>query len=542
MINPVFITGHRNPDTDSICSSMAYANLKQLLGENAIACRLGPLNEESKFVTKYFDIEGPLLIKDARAQIRDIVFDEPKLIHQNSTVKQAWDMLLETSNRSLIVVDDKKHMQGILSTSNLAMIRLLDTDELSDLMSNATAEEISQTVNGSIIYCPNKFATNGKVYITTLLDKAMEIDLNNTICITAHSDEEQIQIIKAGCKCLIVTCNQEVLSYVVEIAKENQCAIIRCENDTMRTSKVINEAFPIHLISTKNPFSFTDTEFVEDASKKMANVRFRSYPVLNAYGDVVGQISRFHLQNYRRKKFILVDHSARNQSVRNIDEAEILEIIDHHHIGDIQTDYPVFFRNQKCGCTASIITQMYKENGVEPDRTHSGVLLSAIISDTLFFKSKTTTKFDIDIAHWLAEKAEVNIEEYALELLGASVDIKDADLKAVLKRDLKSYTMGKYSVAVGQTNYRDVEDIQSIMEDFMKTLEEVQVQKQYDLLIMMFTQVTAEGTMFVYTGPLSYVMEQVIETTFNENRGYDHDIISRKQQLIPKMGQILKNI
>ena len=542
MNKPIFITGHRNPDTDSICSAMDYANLKQLMGENAIACRLGPLNEESKFVTKYFDVEGPLLIKDARAQLRDIDVDEPTMIHLGSTVKQAWDLILGTSNRSLMVVDDKNRLQGIISTSNLSTSRLLMDDELSELMSKATVEGIADTVKGQIIFAPNEFKTNGRIYIATSTDTKTVDDLNNSICIISYGTKEQIETINAGCKCMIVSCGQSVNDEVIALAQKNNCAIIRSELDTMRVSRVVTEAYPIDDIMTKNPIYFLNTEYVNDVSKKMSTTRFRSYPILNEYGDIMGQVSRFHLQQYRRRRFILVDHSARNQSVGNIDDAEILEIIDHHHIGDIQTDYPIYFRNQRCGCTASIIASLYQENGLLPDRVYSGVLLSAIISDTLYFKSKTTTDFDVLTAKWLADRAEVNLDEYAQELLSASVDIKNADLALILKRDLKTYSFGKYNVAVGQTNYRNIEDIQVILDEFRKLLKKEQKSKSYDLIIMMFTQVTAEGTMFVYTGPLSYIMDQIIEVNFTEDSGHDSQIISRKQQLVPKMSQVLKRL
>lgn len=542
MKNPIFVIGHKNPDTDSICSSLAYANLKQMLGYNAVACRLGPLNEESKFVTRYFDIEGPLLIKDARSQLRDIDLDSPVTIRKHMTVKATWDLILGTSNRSLIVTDHEGHLSGIISTSNLSTTRLLLEEDLAMLMSQTTVENIANTVNGEIIFEPEKFETNGFVYIITNNDKNKVISLENAICLISSDEEEQINVINAGVKCLIATCSQQITPKVIEAAKKNNCALIKCDDDTMKVSKVVNESYPIELIMTNTPIVFRDNEFVNDVSKKMSNTRFRSYPVLNDYGDIVGQVSRYHLQKYRRKQFILVDHSAKNQSVNNIDEAEILEIIDHHHIGNIETDYPIYFRNQKCGCTASIIATIYQENGFIPDRTYSGVLLSAIISDTLNFKSQTTTNYDIMTAKWLAERAEVNLDEYALELLGASIDIKDADLSLILMRDLKTYDIGKYKVAVGQTNYRNVEDIQVINIEFKELLQTELINKQYDLIIMMFTQVNAEGTMFEYAGPLSYIMEQVIDTKFSEESGYDSDIISRKQQLIPKMSQILKRL
>ncbi len=542
MDRPIYVTGHKNPDSDSICSSLAYANLLQLQGYNAISCRLGPLNEESKFVTKYFDIEGPLLIKDARSQIRDIEIDTPVIIHHKQTIKDAWELILKTKNRSLMVVDDVGKLCGILSTSNLATIRIMEDSALADLVKTAIAKDVSKTVNGKLLFEPTEFKTNGKVHILYSMEKEKLERLKDAICIISADETEIIKAIEIGAKCIISANNRDVSANALKKAEEYDCAIIKTKMDTMSIAKVINECYKIDLVMTKDIFLFRDEEYLSDVNKKMRNSRFRSYPVLNEYDEIVGQVSRYHLANYQKKQFVLVDHSERNQTIKNIDEAEILEIIDHHHIGSIQTDYPINFRNVKCGCTASIITQMYKEKGFEPSRTMSGVLLSAIISDTLCFKSLTTTQFDIDQANYLAKRAEVVLEDYALLLLSASVDIKQADLKVILRRDLKVYEIGKYKIAIGQTNYKDIEDIQVISDRFRKLLEQEQEVKQYDLIIMMFTHVTASGTIFEYAGPLSYIMEQVIETVIREGSGFDHEILSRKQQMIPKMSAILKRM
>ncbi|MEF9968220.1 MAG: putative manganese-dependent inorganic diphosphatase, partial [Longicatena sp.] len=361
-------------------------------------------------------------------------------------------------------------------------------------------------------------------------------------CIMSDGILKQRQLVEGGAKCLIITCSQDVDDSVLRLAKENDCAIIQTSWDTMNVAKVINEAFPIRSIMTPHAMTFNENEFVDDVAKKMMNTRFRSYPVLNDDGKIAGAVSRYHLQNYRRKKFILVDHSARNQAINNIEEADIQEIIDHHHIGNIETDHPIYYRNQRCGCTATIISQLYQENGVTPDEQMAGILLSAIISDTLHFKSATTTELDKKTAMWLADLAHIDVDVYAIEMLSASVALIEATPSQILNRDLKSYDIGKYKLGIGQTNYHNIEDLQKILPEFRKNLELEVQEKKLDLLVMMFTHVMAEGTMFVYSGPLSYIMSNVMNTQFDETSGYDHDIISRKQQLMPKLSSMLKNI
>ena len=290
----------------------------------------------------------------------------------------------------------------------------------------------------------------------------------------------------------------------------------------------------------RNVVTCLDTEYVNDVSQRLSHTRYRSYPVINQFGNIVGAISRYHLSNYERRRFILVDHSAKNQTINNIDEAIIEEIIDHHHIGDIQTTYPIYYRNMRCGCTSSIIAQIYQENGITPEKEFAGLMLGAIISDTMYFKSKTTTEFDKRMARWLADLAQVDLNEFALGVLSASISLKKSTPENILNRDLKTYEIGKYKIAIGQTNFEHMEDIQSILPSFKEYIEKEQSEKNYDLVIMMFSNIMAEGSMFVYSGPLKNIMKDLIETEIDEMSGYDSEIISRKQQLVPKLSNLLK--
>lgn len=543
MSENVYVVGHKNPDTDSICSAIAYANLKQQMGVDAIACRLGPLNEETKFVLKKFNLDVPLLMTDARCRLKDIEMDKPTIVDAKTSMKEAWEKLFVLKNKSLYVVDDQQKLIGIVSTTNLALIRLMLDEELEALMRKASLEAIARTINGEIICDVDHFRNNGKVFIVTLNNDADYLNsFKGSICILSDDSRKQKKLIEAGARCLVITCGHEVTAEVRKFATKMECAIIQTTNDSMKVARIINESFPIDTIMTKTVITYQDSEFVDDISKKIANTRYRSYPVLDNEGNIVGAVSRYHLLKYEPKKFILVDHSSKMQTINNIDNAEVEEIIDHHHIGNIETSKPIFYRNQKCGCTCSIIAQLYKENGIVPDKAMAGIMLSAIVSDTLNFKSKTTTQFDIKQAEELSKLAEVDLNDYALQMLSASVALKDSTPTQILNRDLKIYEIGKYKIGIGQTNYRNIEDIQKLIPSFKENLEKEQSEKGLDLMIMMFTHVMAEGTMFVYNGPLSYVMNDLIATVFDHTSGYDHEIISRKQQLIPKLSNILKNM
>ncbi|MFV0379392.1 MAG: putative manganese-dependent inorganic diphosphatase [Anaerorhabdus sp.] len=542
MNDKLYVVGHRNPDSDSICSAIAYAELKKKLNEDAVACRLGPLNEETKFILKRFNFENPLLLSDARSQLKDIEIDQVNSIEKRSTINRAWKEMLGTGNRSLCITDDG-NVVGVISTSNLALMRIMNDNELQDLMSEATTLSIAETINGKIINDVENFKSSGKVLIVTMRDgESFARDIKDSICVLSDNVAKQKTLITLGAACIIVTYCKKILPEVKDLAQKYGCVLIETDEPTMDVARVINESFFVDRVMTKNIITYQEDEFVDDVAKKMMATRFRSYPVLNSDGELVGAISRFHLLNHKKKRFILVDHSAKNQSIKNIDQAYLEEIIDHHHIGNIETDHPIYYRNQRCGCTSTIIAKMYQEYDLVPDKNVAGIMLSAIISDTLCFKSATTTPLDQEVATWLGEVAQINLMEYAVEMLSASVALKESTPSQILNRDLKRYEIGKYKIAIGQTNYQNIEDIQKILPQFRKNLQLEQEEGKFDLLIMMFTHVTAEGSMICYDGPLAYIMESVITTKFDETSGYDNNIISRKQQLVPKLSSLLKNM
>ena len=544
MNETIYVTGHRHPDSDAICAAITYADFLNHIGKKAVACRQGPLNEETKFILKRFGFENPLLKTDARARICDIDIDIPTIIQKNETVHHAWHVMLKTQNRSLEVYDEEGKLCGICTTSDLSRVRIHPDTDLVSLMSTASLENIARTVGGEIIVHPADFHTNGVVHIITLEEHEMELyALKDGISILSSGVEKQKNVIRRGCRCLVITCGAKADEEVIALAKENHCAIIETINDTMNTARVITESYSVEQIMTKEIITFNENEYVEDVAMKMHHSRVRSYPVLNDEGKVVGAISRYHTRNYPKLKVALVDHSAVNQTFQNIDMAEIVAIVDHHHIGNIQTQMPIEYRNHRCGSTCTIIKKLYEERGIEPDRAMCGLLMSAILSDTLNFKSATTKPEDIEAVQWLAKKAGVqDIEGYAREMLGASVSLNDATPHEILNRDLKNYEIGKYHFAIGQTNYSRLDEVQKILPQFLENMEREQKDNKLDIMVMLFTDVMGNGSMFYYYGPLSYVVANVIETTFDEHSGFDPNIISRKQQLMPKLSEVLLNM
>ncbi len=544
MDNHIYVTGHRHPDSDAICSALSYANLLNRTGRPAIACRQGPLNEETKFILKRFGLENPLLLTDARIQLKDMDLDQPAIIHTSETVHHAWHVMLEKQNRMLFVMDDDDNLVGICTTSDLSRVRTKPELELVSLLSTATLDNIARTIGGSVLIRPEKFSHNGVIHIITLDETdSQRFSLAGGTIIMSSGEEKQMQMMDRDIKLMIITCAVRVSDQVIETAKKKGIAIIVTPNDTMHTARTITESYSVDQVMTTHMMTFQETEYIDDVTAKMFNSRVRSFPVLNAEGKIIGAIARYHTRNYQKRKIALTDHSAVNQSIGHLDAAQIVAIVDHHHIGNVTTDLPIEYRNHRCGCTCTIVTKLFKEAGLEPEPQIAGIMMSAIISDTLNFKSATTTQEDKDTVAYLAKIAGIDdVPAYAREMLGASVALRDSTPHEILNRDLKNYEIGKYKFAIGQTNYGHIEEVQRILPEFKANMEKEQSENKLDLLVMLFTDVMGEGSQFIFYGPLSGIMSEVIETVFDEHSGFDPKIISRKQQMMPKLSEIIKRL
>ncbi len=541
MKDVVYVIGHKNPDTDSIASSMAYAALKRAQGVDAIACRLGTLNEETKFATRFFDVEAPSLLTDGRATLADIKLDEPVFIAETATCNEAYRLILKNNAKTLFVSDDKKRFKGIVSMGDLASLHLRSYKQREKLMCSTDVDMLARDLKAKILTGQTR-KTNGKVLMLTKTSfDSLQDDIKDTISIVTDNEDVQLRALGYEPAVLIIGFGKMPGAKVIDLAKEAGIAILVSKMVNTEIIRIIYEAIPVKRIMTRKVVAYRDTDHVDEVASNIASTRFRAYPVIDKKGRVIASLSRFHLFRYQRRRFILVDHSSKGQSIDNIDKAEILEIIDHHHIGDIETNRPIYYRNECCGCTASIIFDMYRESGIEPTPQIAGMMLSAIISDTLYFKLETTTPKDIKAAQDLSVICGVDLDEYAQALLASSVNLQDGDVKTLLMSDLKYYNYHGRNICVGQTNYHNIEDIYSRLKEFAEIMQEVLDDKGYDLIVMMFTHVLGEGTMFLYYGKLSKVMKDILETQFDEHTGYDAKIMSRKQQLMPALFDILSD-
>lgn len=539
MAREAYVIGHKNPDTDSISSALAVAELKQMLGENVVPRRLGTLNEETKFATKYFNIEAPMLMEDARCHLYEIDLDPPVVITKNSSCNEAYRKVAESPSRTLFVTENEK-MVGVVSISDLNSIRISSREESEELLSKSNVKLIASDMEGKIVFEAEQFDSNGKVLV--LSSNTSELDYSRAVALC--EDEMKLEALKAEGAALIIYNGKKLSRKVITTFRNNNTntSLIVTSLDQTAIIRRIYEAIPVSLVMGDKVYSYKASDYIEDVADSIIKTRFRAYPVLDENNKLIGSISRYHLFNYEKKKFILVDHSSRIQSIDNLDKAEIIEVIDHHNIGDIQTSLPIYYRNVICGCSCSIIYDMYKENGLTPSKSVAGMMLSAIISDTLYFKSKTCRPTDIAKAQELAKIAGVDLDEYANQLLNASVNLKDANFINILERDLKQYVFNKYKIAIGQTNYSDITVVQARLDEFKKLAREYCKEKGFDLLVMMFTHVRGEGTLFLFMGPKRKIMFNIIENKIGEHAGFDSKIMSRKQQLVPAISEQLEKL
>lgn len=541
MRDTIYVTGHRNPDTDSICSAIAYANLKEQMGIPAVACRIGELNTETSYVLKKFDVQAPLLIENAKCRLEDIDIDTASLIHPELTIKRAWEKITLGKNKSLFVVDAENNLLGVVSMSNISDVQMKDIDEVRELMKTVPLSNITETIEGELLVTPENYHCDGEVKIMiSRNNNFLDEEFEDSIIIMSDNEELQEKAIDKNVACLIITEDKIVSDKILNKARENNVAIITTEYDAMKVARTIYQTPPVSMIMTKEIVTFKITDYVDDVSKRMSKTRYRSYPVVDRKGCVIGAVSRFHLFSYNRKKFILLDHNEASQSVESLEVADVLEIIDHHRIGDIETNNPINFRNQNLGSTSSIIALMYKEHGVKPTKTIASLLCCAIISDTMNFNSPTTTSVDKEIAGELAIIAELDLEQLSIEMFEAVATLRGLSFSEILYNDFKEYSMEGFRIAIGQINILDIKELEIIRREFVSYMDKINAINKYDLLVMTFTNVEGKGSNFIYMGKLAWVVEEIFDGKKENEVLFAKDIVSRKKQIIPRLAAALK--
>ena len=542
------VIGHRNPDTDSICSAICYANLKQAVtGEEYMPARAGHVNGETQFVLDYFGAEEPQLVEDVRTQVRDIEIRKTKGVADNISLKRAWNIMQENNVVTIPSVREDGTLEGLITVGDITKtyMNIYDSSILSK--ANTQYSNIIETLEAELIIgSAEAYFDQGKVLIAAANPDLMEFYIEpHDLVILGNRYESQLCAIEMGADCIIVCEGAAVSMTIKKIAHERGCTIIATTYDTYTAARLINQSMPISYFMTREHLiTFNSDDYIDEIREVMASKRHRDFPILDKDGRYLGMISRRNLLGAKGKQVILVDHNEKNQAVAGIENAEILEIIDHHRLGTIQTMSPVFFRNQPLGCTATIIYQMYQEAGIKVEPKIAGLLCSAIVSDTLLFRSPTCTPVDEMAARALADIAGIDIEKYAMEMFSAGSNLKDKSDEEIFYQDFKRFTSGKVAIGVGQItslNGGELDKLKGRMEAFMeKALEN----NGLDMIFFMLTNILTETTELICEGQgalqlAGKAFHQDIELL--EEEGLKEPVlrlpgvVSRKKQLIPEL-------
>lgn len=534
-MNTVYIIGHKNPDTDSICSAIAYANFKRMLKkqDNFVPIRLGPINRETEFVLDYFKVPEPELIENVYTQVADITFDKPINILKDSPLSETWNIMMKNNVRTVSIVDESGKFIGLATLGDIAKAYMESSGDFSKL--KVPMKNIIKTLGGKPILLKDEMFSGNIVVAAMQADDVRRRLRKGDLLITGNREDVQFLAVEYGAKVLIVTGNHDVSELVLERARTRDVNIIKVPHDTFDTVKLINQSIPMHYIMRTNDLiAFRTYDFIDDVKETMLKHKYRNFPILDEDQKPAGMLARRHILDHAKKNVILVDHNEMSQSVKGLEEARILEIIDHHRIGCLETDQPIVFINRPVGCTATIIFGLYEQRGITPDKTMAGLMCAAILSDTLVFKSPTCTSEDIVAAKRLAQIAGLDIDKFSSDMFQAGTSLEGKSEKEIFYTDFKDFLIGKYKIGVSQVNIsqKTSDSLKTRMLKFMETLKN---EKNYDLLVLMLTDIINQGSEFLYTGDYKEFLERAFDVEIKGKNFYLPMVVSRKKQVIPRI-------
>jgi manganese-dependent inorganic pyrophosphatase len=535
------VIGHKNPDTDSVCSAICYADLKRTLtGGKYQAARAGQLNEETQFVLKYFNVEAPELVENVKTQVRDIEIREIKGVKRNLSLKKAWNLMQEANVVTIPAVTNDGMLEGLITVGDIAKsyMNVYDSSILSK--ANTQYSNIMETLEGAMVVGNQKeFFNQGKVLIAAANPDMMEYYITKgDLVILGNRYESQLCAIEMEAACIIICEGASVSMTITKLAQQRGCTVMTTPYDTYTAARLINQSMPISFfMKTEGLITFELDDHIEDIREVMASKRHRDFPILDKHGKYKGMISRRNLLGAKGKRLIMVDHNERTQAVEGVESAEILEIIDHHRLGTVETIAPVFFRNQPVGCTATIIYQMYHENEKEIGKEIAGLLCSAIISDTLLFRSPTCTAADKEAALELARVAEIDIEKYASSMFAAGSNLNGKADAEIFYQDFKKFTIGNISFGVGQLSSLNTKELGELKERLQPYMKKAREEHDVEMMFFMLTNILTESTQLLCDGQGA---QQLILEAFPVDDSYIEEnvvgltgVVSRKKQLIP---------
>ena len=537
----VFVIGHKNPDTDSICSAIAYAALKNKTDDGVfVPKRAGEVNNETKYVLDFFDVETPEFIGHVGTQVKDVEIKPTPSLNEGISLKNAWNKMRDLRESTMPIVNDGV-LEGIISVKDIATANMDIYETRILAISHTKYTNVLDATDGTMIVGDSEEEiTKGKILIGAanpdLLENYVE---DGDMLLTGNRFENQLCGIEMNAGCIVVCTGAPISKTIQKLAKENNCKIISTPHDTLMVARLISQSAPVRYFMKKDHLiTFSREDFISDIRDTLAKIRHRDFPVLDRDGKYCGMLSRRSLLNMDNKKIILVDHNEKGQAVDGIDEAEILEIIDHHRLGSMETALPVFFRNQPVGCTGTIIYDLYQENNVEVDKKIAGLLCSAIISDTLMFRSPTCTPKDKKAAEELAKIAGIEIQEHAEKMFRAGSSLADKTPEEIFYQDFKKFSGNDKNFGAGQISSMDKTELEQLRPKIAAYMEGAV--KEGEMLFFLLTNILTESSDLVFAGEGA---KELVETAFGEpeeNWVHVPGLVSRKKQFVPSVLHVLQ--
>lgn len=544
MSDLVYVSGHRNPDTDSICSAIAYSYLLNATNKyNAVPVRLGKINRETEYVLKRFGVEHPVLLKTVKQKVEDLNYDKVTVFSKDLTLKTAWFLLKQQNLKSAPILDEHGQLLGLLSTSNIIEGYMDQWDSEVLKKAKTPVENVIDTLEANVIYLNESLkVVEGDIHIAAMSgsEAKKRIHENDVVIVGGDRSDDLEELISVKPSLIVLTGSLTADENVVKKCEEQGISIISTPFNTYQTSQQIVQAIPVEYVMIKGDIKTFSTDDTLDYMKEvMSETRYRGYPVIDLNNRCVGSISRFALLKGLRKKVILVDHNERGQSIPGIEEADILEIVDHHRVADIQTVGPLLFRGEPLGSTATIVTKIFDELDVEMPSHIAGLLLGAVVSDTLLFKSPTCTPVDTKIAKKLAKIAGVDIQEFAMEMFKAGTSLVGKTVDEIFNQDFKKFSFDNLQVGVAQVNSMDIEGFLPYKKDMLDYMNKFAEDNNLEFTLLLLTDIINANSEIFVGGPRPELVEKAFNVQLTECQGTLAGVISRKKQVVPAITAVM---
>ena len=534
-----YIFGHQKPDTDAITSAISLSYLKNKLGFNTIPSRIGDINRETRYALNYFNVKEPILIDDVKLQLKDLSYHKDYYLNYHSSINDAYNYMIEKGITGIPVVDNNKKFLGLITLKTI--VKDIITGNINKL--NTSYQNILNTLDGEEIL---KFdeEINGNLlaasYRSSTFMATINLSHDNILIVGDRHSVIEYAILR-GVKLIIIVGNGEIKEEHLELARNNHVNIIRTGFDTFRTTKVIGLANYIqNIVPKERPYTFNECDYYDEFVIKTGKLKHNNYPIIGKRGVCKGLIRITDITEKNRKKVILVDHNEISQSAEGLDEAEIVEIVEHHKIGNISTNNPINFRNMSVGSTNTIIYKLYQENNIEIPQEIAGIMLSGIVSDTLILTSPTTTPLDIIAVNDLAHIAQVDYKKYALDMFKCGTSLEGETIEEIVETDIKSFQTDYYTFAVSQVFTLDIDSILSKKQEYIDYINKMAKNKEYRMILLVVTDIIRNGSYLFYTDGSKEIVSDGFDILELEEGYYVSGIVSRKKQIVPKLMECMR--